>query len=138
MENVTFQTSCSWVFVCECSHVHFYTQSQRFGPFTIKNKCVFLQKTPQTKAKSNIVKNFVVRNDEKVARRINAIPDVTTRPSCRAHAMSWVTNEAWTQKRCFSRDRRMTTSAISEGNRWNGRGRLHESLEATDGTRCDV
>ena len=30
------------------------------------------KKRPKTRAKSNIVKNFVVRNDEKVARRINA------------------------------------------------------------------
>ena len=40
------------------------------------------KKTPQTRAKSNIVRNFVVRKDEKVARRINATPDVTTRLPC--------------------------------------------------------
>ena len=39
------------------------------------------KKTPHTRAKSNIAKNFVARNDEKVARRINATPDVTTRPT---------------------------------------------------------
>ena len=33
------------------------------------------QETPQTRAKSNIVTHFVVRNDEKVVRRINATPD---------------------------------------------------------------
>ena len=39
-------------------------------------KWIFLtcQKTHQTKTISNSVKNFVVRNDEKVARRINATP----------------------------------------------------------------
>ena len=39
-----------------------------------------MQKTAHTRAKSNIVKHFVVRNDEHVARRINATPDATTRP----------------------------------------------------------
>ena len=23
-------TLCSWVFVCECAHVHFYMKNQRF------------------------------------------------------------------------------------------------------------
>ena len=82
-------TSCSWVFLCECACVHLYIKSTRFVPF-MKNTNAFFtketfltcQKTPKTRAKHNIVKNFVVRNDEKVARRINATPDVTTRPSC--------------------------------------------------------
>ena len=38
------------------------------------------KKTPQTRANSNIVENFGVRNDENVVRRVNATPDVTTRP----------------------------------------------------------
>ena len=74
-------TSCSWVFVCE----------SRIGPFihkiptiwTIydkKHNCVFSQNrlfdmpknAPNSSEKQHRTKNFVVRNDEKVARRINA------------------------------------------------------------------
>ena len=71
-------TSCFWVFMCESA----YVKSQRFGPFMVNTQMRFFskqtlltcQKTNQTRAKNNIVKNFVVRNDEQVVRRINANP----------------------------------------------------------------
>ena len=79
-------TSCSWVFVCVCAHVHVYTQSQRFGPLMIKTQKRFFDmpknapKNAPNSSERQHRKNFVVRNDDKVARRINATPDVTTRP----------------------------------------------------------
>ena len=83
-------TSCSWVFVCESACVRLHIKTQRFGPFYDNNTTAFFTKetffdmpknAPNSSEKQHR-KNFVVRNDEKVARRINVTPDVTTRPPC--------------------------------------------------------
>ena len=52
----------------------------RFSQIGLFSTC---QNEPQTRAGSNIVKNFVDRSDEKVKRRIHPTPDLTKRPPCR-------------------------------------------------------
>ena len=66
-------TSCSWCSLCECAHVHFYTNSQRFGPFLINTQMHFHKRdsfdmpknAPNSSEKQHRKKHFVVRNDEK-------------------------------------------------------------------------
>ena len=84
-------TSCSCLFVRECVYVHLCIKHNILTIWIIYDKTQVrcsqnrlfwnVEKTSQTRAKSNIVKNFVIRNDEKVMRRINSITDVTKRPS---------------------------------------------------------
>ena len=74
-------TSCSWVFVCQCTCVHFKQKIPTIWSIHDKNTNVFFtkltflsyqKKKAPNSSESNIVKIFVVRNDEKVARRNNA------------------------------------------------------------------
>ena len=77
-------TSCSWVFVCECARVRFYTKIPTIWTMSDKYTNAFFTKetfyAPNSSERQLRKTNFVVGNDEKVARRINAAPDVTTRP----------------------------------------------------------
>ena len=75
-------TSCSWVCVCQCANVHCYKHSQRFTTFLTNSHMFFTQKTfdmpnnASNTTESQHRKHFMVRNDEKVRRRVYSTYDV--------------------------------------------------------------